>query len=96
MSEILTLDGEITGNIVQTHSITGDISSALSIQGAISPGQLAPRFPIYDGIYEVTPLAQLDIVLDTANKILQNNVTVNKIPYFQTSNLSGGYTATIG
>lgn len=96
MSEILTLDGEIAGNIVQIHSITGDISSALSIQGSVSPGQLAPRFPIYDGVYEVTPLAQLDIVLDTANKILQNNVTVNKIPYFQTSNLSGGYTATIG
>lgn len=96
MSEILTLDGEVSGNIVQTHSITGNISNALTVQGNISPGQLAPRFPVYDGVYEVTPLAQLDIVLDTANKILQNNVTVNRIPYFQTSNLSGGYTATIG
>ena len=46
------------------------LSTTLTIQGNISPGQLAPRFPIYDGVYEVTPLAQLDIVLDTANKIL--------------------------
>lgn len=38
MSEILTLDGEVSGNIVQTHSITGNISNALTIQGNISPG----------------------------------------------------------
>lgn len=96
MSEILTLDGEITGNIVPIHSIVGDISNTLSIQGSISPGSIGKRYPIYDGVYKVTPVATLDIVLETTNKLLQDDIIVNKIPYVQVSNPSGGYTVSIG
>lgn len=43
----------------------------------------------YDGVYEVTPLADFEIILPTQGKILDEDVVVNKIPYYETSNESG-------
>lgn len=43
----------------------------------------------YVGPYEVTPDAHDPVILDTMNKILTEDVTVKKIPYYQTSNESG-------
>lgn len=51
---------------------------------------------LYDGEYEVTPSTVQKQVLKTAQKIMSKNVTVHKIPYSQTSNLSGGDTVYIG
>lgn len=51
---------------------------------------------LYDGEYEVTPSTVQKQVLETAQKIMSKNVTVHKIPYSQTSNLSGGDTVYIG
>ena len=50
----------------------------------------------YIGTYEVVPDVYQAQVLDTANKLLSNNVKVNKIPQYETSNPSGGYTLIIG
>lgn len=46
-------------------------------------------YDIYEGEYEVTPKAESATVLPTKNKALEDNVTVHKIPYFETSNESG-------
>ena len=52
--------------------------------------------PLYDGAYTVTPKAWEDQSLPTAQRILQRDVTVFEIPYYETSNLSGGSTVYIG
>lgn len=45
----------------------------------------------YVGEYTITPSRETKI-LETANKILTENVTVVAIPYSEVSNLSGGKT----
>ena len=49
----------------------------------------------YQGEYTVTPLAREAVVLPTTNKMLLDDVTVTKVPYYETSNQSGGKTAYI-
>lgn len=94
--QLTKVDGELIGQIVSTHNISGNVSRMLSVQGGITTAPAAPIFPYYQGVYEVTPLANLTLELQTSHKILENNIIVNQIPYFQVSNTSGGYTVTIG
>ena len=49
----------------------------------------------YDGSYEVTPKVDSQI-LPTADKYMEKDVLINKIPYYSTSNSSGGNTIYIG
>ena len=51
--------------------------------------------PDYEGEYTVTPKVE-EQTLATARKILNEDVVVEKIPYFEVSNNSGGITASIG
>lgn len=51
---------------------------------------------VYEGAYTVHSEAHEVQILPTANKQLTKNITVEKIPYFETSNLSDGITAYIG
>jgi len=50
----------------------------------------------YDGPYEVTPMPYTMQILPTSNLVMSEDVNVKEIPYYETSNTSGGYTATIG
>lgn len=50
----------------------------------------------YDGEYVIRPQPHDEQVLPTAHKKLSRDVTVERIPYYETSNPSGGYTAIIG
>ena len=45
--------------------------------------------PRYEGPYEVMPSTRDDVVLETKKKRMTDDVTVFKIPYFETSNESG-------
>ena len=49
----------------------------------------------YEGVYEVTPKTEAQ-TLETANKFLENNISVFAIPYFDVSNTAGGRTIYIG
>ena len=49
----------------------------------------------YYGTYEIIPTGGFQL-LDTEEKYMEENVIVHPIPYVEVSNLSGGYTATIG
>lgn len=49
----------------------------------------------YTGDYVVTPKAHASTVLETNDKIMRDDVTVLEIPYYETSNLGGGYTVFI-
>ena len=51
--------------------------------------------PFFQGSYEVTPGIG-DMTLETANRSMAQDVTVKAIPYYTTTNMSGGYTAIIG
>lgn len=50
----------------------------------------------YQGEYEVTPKVYDQQILETANKLLTDNVTVHKVPYSETSNKAEGTTVYIG
>ena len=56
---------------------------------------IAGNVPVYAGATEVTPSAE-EQILYTRNKKLEENIIVKEIPFAETSNLSGGYTAVIG
>lgn len=49
----------------------------------------------YTGTYQVTPKAFQSQTLETADKVLSNDVVIGEIPYYQTSNNSGGITSYI-
>lgn len=49
----------------------------------------------YIGETIVTPKKEHETVLETAGFIVDNDITVKKIPYWETSNVSGGVTAYI-
>lgn len=50
----------------------------------------------YVGEYEVTPKVEQSTVLETANKVLAKDITVQKIPQFEVSNEADGKTLIIG
>ena len=46
-------------------------------------------YDVYRGEYEVTPKAHSETILETREKLMADDVTVLKIPYYETSNESG-------
>ena len=53
-------------------------------------------FEKYIGQYEIIPLPLVEQILNTKNKILENNIVIQPIPYHQVDNDAGGRTITIG
>lgn len=49
----------------------------------------------YEGLYDITPMFE-EQVLETENKIMTNDLTVQAIPYYEVSNAQGGQTIIIG
>ena len=87
-------DQSLTGKLANQLSVSGQLSTTNNVSGAIS--LTGSAYPYYDGIIEITPVVDLDILLETKEKIVTDNIIVHEIPYYQTSNLSGGYTVIIG
>jgi len=52
------------------------------------------KYPEYTGATEIIPTVE-DQVLATEKKSLESDITVKKVPTYETSNPSGGYTFTI-
>lgn len=63
------------------------------LHGTLSAGTVGE---VYEGAYTVRSAVQGAQELPTANKHLVKNITVEKIPYYETSNLSDGITIYIG
>lgn len=78
----------------------GELHGTLSPGRANLHGTLSARSVIgaelYEGSYTVHSAAHEAQELLTANKHLIKNITVEKIPYYETSNLSDGITIYIG
>lgn len=66
--------------------------SAVSVRIA---GAAVVSAPEYSGPYDITPLFTAQ-VLPTAKKLMQKDVTIRKIPQYEVSNDSSGYTLIIG
>ena len=54
------------------------------------------QYDLYSGPYTVDPLAASNVTLPTAQKVLENNVTVYQIRFEEVSNNFGGNTVYIG
>ena len=59
----------------------------VSVIGAVEP---------YDGPYSFKPIAKSEQVISTSKKYLENDITIEAIPYAEVSNTSDGLTVTIG
>lgn len=57
--------------------------------------EIITDLPFYEGNYDVTPKVDAQ-TLKTAKTIMLEDVTIRSIPYFETSNMSGGNTVYIG
>lgn len=53
-------------------------------------------YPVYDGPYNVEPRFFTGHTLETRNKAMTDNVTVEPIRIYEVSNPAGGITVTIG
>ena len=95
------------GNVKSKTSLNATISSKSLISGSINSSTILGdikigtveivrrAFPNYEGEYEATPKIE-EQILPTKNKSMLDNFVIHEIPYFETSNPSGGYTAIIG
>lgn len=90
MPEIRTLERISQGSV---HIASVDAGSVRVAQ--IDQAQIIIPGDQYDGPYTVTPRVEAQ-TLPTTYKTMAHDVTVLEIPYYETSNLSGGYTAIIG
>ena len=78
--------------------ITGDVSVVDEINAIVASNEIItatiflPEYSggeEYEGAYQVTPSAHNPIILETEGKMMRDDVTVFKIPYFETSNITG-------
>lgn len=74
----------------------GIISPIMTISGNITYGVgEGDTSTVYDGDYSVIPLAFQETILPTKDTKLIENIIVKEIPYYETSNPSGGNTVYI-
>lgn len=81
----LTSVGHLQGTLVGDHH---RIEGTLTIPNT-------PGLELYGGPYEVTPKAWEEQILETDGKLMSDDVTVFRVPYYETSNLFDGKTAYI-
>lgn len=83
--------------VVATVSTDVGISVMLSAPASVGVGvgtQTYVAHESYAGPYEVTPTSH-EQSLDTADKHMRRDVTIHKVPYYETSNEGGGVTVSI-
>lgn len=86
--------GELFGTLTAQQGIIGTLTALQGIEGMLTIPS-AVGVETYEGEYVVVPKAYDEQVLETAHKLLLEDVTVTKVPYYETSNLFDGKTAYI-
>lgn len=87
----------ITGNVI-VGSIQGSVITDYDISGKVIVDGIIRKeviLPYYDGDYTVVPNVS-EQILNTSQKSMASDLTVDAIPYYETSNPKGGYTVIIG
>lgn len=87
--------GELRGTLRARGALSGSVKSQGTLQGAVVIPE-AVKAESYDGAYEVMPKFSSDVVLPTENRLMQQNLTVLKIPQYEISNEAGGKTLIMG
>lgn len=86
----INIDGTITGTISNNKlSVSASISEANKMTANLNFPEVVINSNIYDGEYIITPSTDTDQVLETKHTYLDGNVTVLKIPTYETSNEVG-------
>lgn len=70
-------------------------ANSVSIQATLGAAYQMSEYAQYEGVYEVTPRLYGQS-LETADKVLQNDVTIHQIPVSRVSNPYNGITVLIG
>lgn len=91
MSSIKAFES-LSGRISEVYTLSGELSCNGSLSGKLSV--VANCIP-YIGEYEIIPNAFNAQILSTANKLLKKDVIVQKVPYYETSNVQDGITVYI-
>jgi hypothetical protein len=92
---MIILDGDLSileefdGEISIIECLDGDLELTEELDGEVGIYlDIASEYPVYKEGYEVIPHVDSQ-VLNTAQKLMTDNVTVREIPYFETSNPDG-------
>ena len=87
--------GELNGTLTSAGLLHGTlVGDHHKIQGTLTIPS-PPGLELYGGPYEVTPKAWEEQVLETEGKLMADDVTVFRVPYYETINLFDGKTAYI-
>lgn len=89
-------NGTLHGELSPVGQVSGGVNTFAEISGGLTIPTTASMIPAYDGSYEITPLPYTDTLMETNGKRMTDDVTVLAIPYYETTNESGGYTVNIG
>lgn len=84
----------LSGSIRLIGGIDGGIRGSVPVDGKVEIGRTIP-LPWYEGEYELTPVWE-NVTLETKQKSMREDVTMQAIPYAEVDNLAGGKTAIIG
>lgn len=91
IGKVTTIEASIS-DTVSYHIIAEPIVLQTMESGLYLPSTVGNE--LYDGSYNIIPTID-GLVLPTSQKTMADDLTVEAIPYFETSNLSGGYTVYI-
>jgi hypothetical protein len=87
---------QLTGTLQERQKITGQMQINNALNGIVQiPNLSPPVHPSFDGPYEVTPRFY-EQKLETKEKLMIDDVTVEIIPAYEVPNIAGGLTVTIG
>lgn len=87
----ISSNNKLVGNIRAGISVIGSLNQSNDLVAVIDTGSIS--YPIYDGEYIITPRVE-EQILETKNKITQENIEIKEIPYYENAN-EYGYTITI-
>lgn len=90
------MNADFKAIFLETNQLTATFHDSDQLTAEFGEMYRSGDYEYYEGEYVVTPQAWEETVLETEGLVLTDDVTVLRIPYFETSNLGGGKTAIIG
>lgn len=85
-------DASLSGSIIFDGTLSGSIESLYTLLGSVS---MPETFEKFSGDYRVIPAIESKVV-PTKDKLMEDDVIVEQIPYYEVSNPQGGSTIVIG
>ena len=85
---------KLIGRLAPVMEITGRLTDVQTISGYLTTPLVVPP-DVYEGPYLVIPKAYESQILFTDGLLMEDDVTVTEIPYFESDNEANGRTVTI-